>query len=367
MQSQLLAPLVEDTRIKSERVRQPAWRGTGLCAVLAVAACGPERSPWTGFPLFPEAPDAGDLAGASQAVPGASGVQGAAAVGGENVRTQPVLPGSAASVPVVPVVPPVAGAAAPGPQLPAAGAPTGAPALPPAAFRITELYLRDPHFFVGTSDITEAPVLGMSINRSLIPDQLRKDANMDGFLDASLVLTLSAFDPLAMTAGGQLSMSSAKCPTALTAPCTPAAGLSASWSIENHASGACLAPVPMTTSAYTPPVAAPSAPCFVTTNAADMTIDLGGIKIQVTAARVGATYQTQPGPGLTQGLIAGFVTNAAAMAAVVPAEAGPPVGGSSLSTFVRQRDHDLAASPTMQDGFWMYLNFVAEPVQYEPR
>jgi hypothetical protein len=206
----------------------------------------------------------------------------------------------------------------------------------------------------------------MSVNRTLIPDQLRMDADKDGFLDASLVLTLTPFDALAMTASAQLSMSSAKCPTMLTAPCAPTAGLAATWTVENRTTGSCLAPAPMTTSAYTPPVAAPSGPCFVTTHAADMTIDLGGIQIQVTAARVGATYQMQPRPALIQGLIAGFVTNAAAMAAVVPADAGPPVGGSSLSTFVRQRDRDQAASPNMQDGFWMYLNFVAEPVQYEP-
>jgi hypothetical protein len=364
MQSQRVAPQVEDTRNERARVRQPVWRGaTGLCAVLAVTACGPERSPWLGFPLFPEAPDAGDLAGTPQAPPG---VQAPAAVSGENVRTQPVQPGAAAAVPVM------AGASAavsgaPAAQPAAAGAPSSAPAQPPAAFRITELYLRDPHIFVGTSDITDTPVLGMSVNRSLIPNQLGMDADRDGNLDASLVLTLSPFDALAMTPSAQLSMSSAKCPAMPTGPCTPEVGLSATWTVENRVSGACLAPAPMTTSAYTPPVAAPSGPCFVATNAADMTIDLGGIEIQVIAARVGATYQMQPRPGLVQGLIAGFVTNAAAMAAVVPTSAGPPVGGSSLSTFVRQRDHDLAASPTMQDGFWMYLNFVAEPVQYEPR
>jgi hypothetical protein len=355
MQSQLL----------NQRARQPAWRSaSGLCALLTLTACGAERSPWLGFPLFPEVPDAGvGLAGTGPSQP-APGVQGPAAVGGEGARTQP--PGSAASVPVMAAA---SAAGATSPQLPAAGAPAAGPAQqqPPATFRITELSLRDPHIFVGTSDITDAPVLGMSVNRSLIPDQLGMDADKDGFLDASLVLTLTPGDAMATTAGSQLSMSSASCPTTLSAPCTPAAGLSARWTVEQRASGECLSPLPMTTSAYSPPVAAPAAPCFVTTDAADMTIDLGGIKIQVTAARVGATYQMQPRPALTQGLIAGFVTNAAAMAAVVPSSAGPPVAGSSLSTFVRQRDHDQAASPNMQDGFWMYLNFVAEPVQYAPR
>jgi hypothetical protein len=195
---------------------------------------------------------------------------------------------------------------------------------------------------------------------------LGKDADRDGFLDASLVLQLTAGDALAMTPGAQLTMSSANCPASLNGPCKPEAGLSATWTVEHRASGDCLAPLPMTTSSYQPPVAAPAGPCFVTTTVNDLTMDLGGIKIQVIAARVAAAYQLQPRATLTQGLIAGFVTNAAAMAAIVPSSAGPPVGGSSLSTFVRQRDRDLGASPNMQDGFWLYMNFSAEPALYEP-
>jgi hypothetical protein len=356
MQSQ---PLLKDTCTHKHR-SQRAWSGaTRLCALLAVAACGPERSPWNGFALFPEGSDAGPFSAASQPPPS---VQVAAAESGD-ARLQPPTAGFSAPAANVPDMP-ATGAGAPGvPVTPVAVVGPGQPQLQ-GAFRITALYLRDPHIFVGTSDITEAPVLGMSVNRSLIPDQLGKDADKDGFLDASLILQLTTGDVLALP-GAQLVMSSAKCPTSPNVPCKPEAGLSAIWSVELRASGECLSPLPMTTSAYQPPVSAPSAPCFVTTNANDLTMDLGGIKIQVTAARIGATYQLQPRAALTQGLIAGFVTNAAAMAAIVPSEAGPPVGGSALSTFVRQRDHDLAMSPNMQDGFWMYLNFVAEPVQYE--
>jgi hypothetical protein len=94
-------------------------------------------------------------------------------------------------------------------------------------------------------------------------------------------------------------------------------------------------------------------------------MDLGGIKVQVTAARVSATYQGQPA-ALVKGLLAGFVTRAAAMQAILPADAGPMVAGDSLATYIRMRDYDQSSSPNGEDGFWMYLNFVAKPITYAP-
>jgi hypothetical protein len=126
-----------------------------------------------------------------------------------------------------------------------------------------------------------------------------------------------------------------------------------------------LEPIAGTTSNYQPGVTVPTGPCFVSTNGNDLTMDLGGIKIKVTAARVGASYQAQP-QGLVKGLLAGFVTRAAAMEAVLPADAGPMVAGDTLATYIRQRDYDQSASPNGQDGFWMYLNFVAKPTAYTP-
>jgi hypothetical protein len=357
MQRHLLRRLRHNDTGATKRGLEPAWRrATRLCAVLAVAGCASERSPWNGFALFPEPSDAG--AGPTTAEP-APGVQSPAAVSGAGARWPSVTVGGSRPAAGMPAMS-AGGTGAPvteGPTAPA-GAPGTVPAQPQlqGAFRITELYLRDPHIFVGISDITDSPVLGMSVNRSLIPDQIRKDADKDGFLDASLVLQLTAGVASAAVPGAQLNMFTANCPASLSGPCKPAAGLAVSWS---------LSPLAMTTSAYQPPVGAPSGPCFVTSNANDIIMDLGGIKIPVAAARVAATYQMQPKAALTQGLIAGFVTNAAAMAAIVPSDAGPPVGGSSLSMFVRQRDHDQAASPMMQDGFWMYMNFVAEPVPFE--
>ena len=88
--------------------------------------------------------------------------------------------------------------------------------------------------------------------------------------------------------------------------------------------------------------------------------------MHVIAARVSASYQLQPSPALISGLIAGFVTSEAAMRAILPPEARAPLAGSALSNYVRQQDYDLSTSPTLETGFWVYLNFVGQRVDYTP-
>jgi hypothetical protein len=102
----------------------------------------------------------------------------------------------------------------------------------------------------------------------------------------------------------------------------------------------------------------------VTSTGENLGLNLGGVDVPVVAARVGATYRASPEPALVNGLIAGFVTNTTAMQTRLPDEAGPLAAGSSLSDFVKQQDHDRAASPTDEDGFWIYMNFVAKQIVY---
>lgn len=243
------------------------------------------------------------------------------------------------------------------------------PEAPPMSFRITELQLRDPHVFAGTTDITEMQVLGQSVNRTLIPDKLTKDADGDGAIDVSVVALLAPFDPSAApTVMPKLTFVNASCPVngGANAPCKPLSGsngLETTWTLEQRQSGNCLEPMQGTTSGYQPAVTVPNGPCFLSAEGNDLTMDLGGIKIDVTAARVSATYQAQPA-GLVKGLLAGFVTRAAAEQATLPEDAGSTVGGDSLSMYIRMRDYDQSASPNGQDGFWMYLNFVAKPIAF---
>jgi hypothetical protein len=47
----------------------------------------------------------------------------------------------------------------------------------------------------------------------------------------------------------------------------------------------------------------------------------------------------------------------------LPREAGATIGGMPLANFVRSVDKDTAESPNGQPGFFIYFNFVANPVQ----
>jgi len=241
------------------------------------------------------------------------------------------------------------------------------PPAPPVsdAFRITELYLRDPHLFAGISDLTERPVLNVSINQILIPDKISMDADHDGFLDLSILFLMSSG---AIAASSTLVSVDGKCAANAPLRCVPDldSGVRATWEIETRTTGNCLEPLPGTTSGYQPSISVPSAPCFASSVSEELVFNLGGVDVPVIGARVSATYQSQPATALVNGLIAGFVTNTAAMRVILPDEAGPPAAGSSLGDYVRQQDHDLVSSPTGEDGFWIYMNFVAERIEYTP-
>lgn len=310
-----------------------------MLAAGLLAACGREPAPWTGFALFP---DAG--AGAHEAPPLAP------------ITTAVPPPPSAGSMPAA-----MSGGA--GSSAPAfATAPDATTPAAPSAFRITELSLRDPHVFVGANDITERSLLGMSLNHDVIASQLTADADGDGLLDYSVVLLIAPYEPAAATAS--LRMLRADCPKNASAPCKPSAGQAplASFEIANRSSpGSCLAPLPGSTSNYQPPITTPEAPCFASDAALELRVDLGGVQLDISAARVGASYA-----GVLRGLLSGFVTQQAAMRAILPRDTAGLLAGTPLSRYVRQKDYDLATSPNQQDGFWLYLNFVAEPVVFSP-
>jgi hypothetical protein len=356
----------------------PALSRCGVAVTLLLSAgCGTEREPWYGFALFPGDAAVQDGIAGAEAIPDVPS--------GDSSSTTPTAPDTSVGT-SSPGAAPAAGSGSDtrGPTQPTSpdgvqtGTPeapntpaTSAPAAPPMSFRITELHLRDPHVFAGTTDITEMQVLGQSVNRTLIPDKLTKDADGDGAIDVSVVALLAPFDPTASAAvTSTLTFVNAACPLngGASATCKPLAGgkgLETTWTLEQRQSGNCLEPMQGTTSSYQPAITVPNGPCFLSAEGNDLTMDLGGIKINVTAARVSATYQAQP-PGLVKGLLAGFVTRAAAEQATLPSGAGPMVGGDSLDMYIRMRDYDQSASPNGQDGFWMYLNFVAKPITYTP-
>ncbi|MET0389690.1 MAG: hypothetical protein ABW321_27200 [Polyangiales bacterium] len=258
---------------------------------------------------------------------------------------------------------------APAPSMPAAG--SGVVSVPPrpvaaTAFRVTRLRLYDPHLYLGATDITEQPVLGVSVNGALIPDALTTDADDDGHLDLSIILLLSPFDPSAPTA--ELTLVEAHCPVSGTTACSrsPTSALQTVFRAENHAAGTCSTTLPPPNTVGQPALVLPSAPCYAAVAASSLTINLGGIAIPVIAGQMSAAYRTQPSARLVSGLIGGFVTREVAMRAILPPQTQPPLAGTALSDYVRLRDYDLASSPTMQDGFWLYMTFEAEPINYTP-
>ena len=194
----------------------------------------------------------------------------------------------------------------------------------------------------------------------------------DGLLDLSFVLE---FDPLVQAdgSGGAVTLYESDCSApAGSTSCTPTVGATAVMTTyTSQTTGTCLAPVAGSTRAgYTPAIATPSAPCFVTA-ATDVTLTLGGIPITLSDAQVGGTYVGNPATSLSNGLVMGFLTETDADATVLPADL-PVVGGQTLSSVLRggtgncSGSSDMDTHPTLGDGWWMYLNFPATEVPWTP-
>lgn len=231
----------------------------------------------------------------------------------------------------------------------ASGAVSGEPEL--ETFRIGELSLRDPHLFVGNTDVTDRSVLGVSVNLDLIPGGLTKDYDNDGFIDVSVVARLDA--------NKRLHLIDARCAPADPNTCMqhPSPGLDVEWPVEEVQTGACLT-LP-TSSNYKPAAQVPATPCLLTQGGRDVAMTLGGVPIEMTDTQIALR---RDGKNLT-GLIAGFVTLEKAQSALLPSYV-PVLAGSPLARYLRESDRDDAKSPTGDDGFWFYVNFGAEPASY---
>lgn len=340
-------------------------RELALIALIACSSCsndsaarggqfGPgAQQPSTPFGATGGAPATAGAGGAApQSNGGSAGSQGAGGAAPAQGSGGSALPGSGGSAAMSQ---PDAGHAM---QMDAAVAPVPATA---TSLRVSDLLVRDPHIFVNGTDITDDASLGTSLNGSLIKNSLTMDYDMDGVLDTSILPILTPLDPSAQTA--QLDLIDARCASAAMCQASASPGLAAHFAIENHAQGSCLEPMAGTTSSFTPAVTVPMAPCFVTTESRDMTLTLAGIKLALTAAKVAARYDGNPPTQLVDGLIMGFLTDAAAMQALLPSWV-LLYGGMPLSGYMRAQDRDAMQSPNGESGFWLYINFTAVPVTY---
>jgi hypothetical protein len=235
---------------------------------------------------------------------------------------------------------------------------------PPTAFRITEMYVRDPHIYVnafGCLDLTNGPT---SFNGE-INAQLQQDSDTDGDYDWSPVLV---FRPLApQTAATPVDLVLATCAFD-NSGCADEGGTAYSLVANNQATGTCVGVIAgTTTAAYTPPVDTPVNQCFGTT-AQTVALILpfsGGVPLTLYDARIGGVYQGAPATGIVRGLIRGFVSEADADNTVVPLPFGDTVlsrllaGGTGSCYQPRPMVGDRDTGPGGQPGWYFYFNFSA--------
>ncbi len=128
---------------------------------------------------------------------------------------------------------------------------------PPVAFRLTDFDLRDPHLFVSAIvcfDFTDTPLpgdLGPSFNDGL-EAQLTGDADLDGFLDSSLLLLFRPLDtgPGSFRVDLRPALCSAPPESTVCSPDPAAPPTILSYS--SLGAGTCFAPELSTTSSYVP-------------------------------------------------------------------------------------------------------------------
>ena len=261
----------------------------------------------------------------------------------------------------------------------------------PIAFRFTDLDLRDPHVFanvplLGCADVTNLSLFGIDGVNPQLQTNIQTDEDGDGLLDLSLANT---FAPLIQTAGSMTTadlvfpdctapMSSTSCELAAGAQHTVASAV-------NMGSGAvCLAPVAGTTDgAYTPALVSPTAPsggtCYAAT-AGTVSFDLGGIPITLIDARIGGEWFGSPATEIRDGMIRGFLSEAAADTTIIPEGTTgiDSIDGEPLSALLRggtgscsqpapaTGDTDTYTPPggTAITGWYFYLNFTAARATY---
>lgn len=241
-------------------------------------------------------------------------------------------------------------------------------AVAPTAFRINNLDLRDPHAFVpiiGSFCTDQTSMLNSALSDSMTMDTDGPGGAPDGLLDLSFLVV---FRPLAQSAtGGTLDLIDAACTAPVSSTmCSRMVSIPAlaSGSYTNQTTGTCLTRTAggvTVTSGFTPSVVEPTAPCFVTA-AQNLTLNLGGVVLNLRDAQLGATYVGAPATSLRNGLIRGFITEADADATTLPAGL-PIVGGMPLSRVLRGATmnpctgSDIDMHPVHGPGWWFFANF----------
>jgi hypothetical protein len=261
------------------------------------------------------------------------------------------------------------------------------------AFRLSDLDIRDPHLFAnvpfgGCRDVTDGTFFGQPLINPRLQTSIQTDGmDADSYLDLSFAIV---FNPLLQTAGtstpGYLDSPDCTGPYMTPTCVLPAGAMKTTATAMNMGGGAtCLAPVAGTTGSmsptgtYSPAITLPTAPaggtCFLA-NAGTVSFVLSGITINLQNASIGGVYVGAPATTISNGLLAGFLTEADANATIVPAGTTglSDVDGMPVSHLLRggtgncsrpapgRGDVDILADGTR--GWYFYLNFTAVLATY---
>lgn len=231
-------------------------------------------------------------------------------------------------------------------------------------FRADTVKLVDPHTFNPCASETTALIntgLTLAINNT----------------DLNFVIRFEPFDPSAVV--GAVSVGLADCVT--TSSCGESAGAPlTAVAYENHGAGAtCLQALAGTVGKNNSTPYAPPAPnvvndagqkCWVA-NVPSMVLEFGDVIMPLGSVKVASRYGANPND-LTQGLLMGYLTKAAASTIDLPA----PFLGTTLADHLRDGDNcptpqpedtidDRDANPGGPgDGWWLYLNFTAKKITW---
>src|SRR5688572_3220113 len=225
---------------------------------------------------------------------------------------------------------------------------------PPTAVRLQSMELRDPHLFAfGTLDVTDT--VNDAIATGITMDG---DDPPDGQLDLSFLLLFRPWD--AEGSGGPIdAVAGADCAAPAGTACTANAEATVVEATGTNGDATCLAPGAGTPADYDPTVTTPSGRCF-TTDQQQVTINLSTVTLTLDAAQIAGTYSAS-GHSVSNGLMIGFISEAAADAIIIPKDIDF-VGGDPLSSLLLEEDMD--EGPGGVTGWWFYLNFTAGEVTY---
>ncbi|MCA9608572.1 MAG: hypothetical protein KC619_23375, partial [Myxococcales bacterium] len=246
------------------------------------------------------------------------------------------------------------------------------PTAPLTAYRVTSLSLMDPHFYtvLGTScnDITT------TVNTLLVSTVDDYSLNAAGLFQPLDIAR--ATNPIEIHFGASCGPSTPR------DACGPSPGATVISTTANNmlpATSVCMRADPAhLNTAYTSPINVASGPCFVT-DPQTFVVNLGAAILTLSSAQMAGTFVGGASPTrVVNGIIRGFLSETEAQLVtfdpMIPIVGGDTVyqhlaaGGApgsaceSISGFTTD-DRDTVAG---EAGYWFYLNFEAERVDWTP-